>query len=372
VTILLLLTALLALLPAVNTICNCFFLKTPPIPSDKHSVAILIPARDEEATIGASVDAAVASIGVDCEVIVLDDESSDRTRQIVQERALTNPHLKLATAPPLPQGWKGKPHACQVLSEMTGRPFLLFVDSDVRLTATAAARLVPPEGVDLVSGVPRQLVRGLVETSVIPIINSLIFGYLPVALMRKRDDESLTAACGQVMMVRAAAYKQCGGHQAIASYMHDGMQLARSFRRQGFRTDLVDASALAECRMYDSPRAVFDGFSKNATEGMARPLALPVWTLLLGGGHILSIAVLMIAVISGSGAAFAIWLAAFAVALLVCARMLQAVKCKEPWQAVVYHPLGILLTLFIQWRALVRYLRGDRVEWRGRSYAPTH
>ncbi|WP_291863273.1 glycosyltransferase family 2 protein [Bradyrhizobium sp.] len=370
-TTLVLIAAALALLPAINTFVNARLLQTPAMPRRMTRVAILIPARDEEATIGTCVDAALASIGADIEVIVLDDGSSDRTRQIVEQRAQLDPRLRLASAPPLPEGWKGKPHACQVLSGLTDRPYLLFVDSDVRLTPTAAARLVPPEGIDLVSAVPRQQVRGLVETSIIPMINNLIFGYLPVGLMRRLPQESLTAACGQMMMVRASVYREVGGHGAIAGFMHDGMQLAKSFRRNGFRTDLVHGAALAECRMYHGAKAVFDGFAKNATEGMARPVALPVWTVLLAGGHLLPLVTLPFVYISGAGATLAGGAAISSAGLLLAARVLQAVKCGEPWQAVVLHPLGVLLTLAIQWRALVDGLRGRRVEWRGRSYAPT-
>ena len=370
-TALLLIAAALALLPALNTLVNVALLRTPPLPAGTPGVAILIPARDEEATIGACVDAALASQGVDVEVIVLDDGSRDQTRAIVEERCRRDVRLRMASAPPLPEGWKGKPHACQVLSQLASRPFLLFVDADVRLSPDAAARLVPPAGVDLVSGVPRQIVGGAIETAVIPMIDSLIYGYLPVGLMRAMPWQALTAACGQLIMVRAAAYRQCGGHGAVAGYMHDGMQLAKLFRRHGCRTDLVHGAALAQCRMYDNAKAVFEGFAKNATEGMARPLALPVWTLLLAGGHLLPLVVIPAAFASGAAASPA-WLAALSsAALLLVARVLQAVKCREPWQAVALHPLGVLLTLAIQWRALFGYLRGRQVQWRGRTYAPT-
>jgi cellulose synthase/poly-beta-1,6-N-acetylglucosamine synthase-like glycosyltransferase len=367
----LLIATVLALLPALNTLVNILVLRAPGMPSGLQHVSILIPARDEESTIGACVEAALLSEGVDVEVIVLDDGSRDRTRQIVEERRMRDPRLRIASAPPLPEGWKGKTHACQVLSELSTRPFLLFVDADVRLAPTAAARLVPPPGVDLVSAVPRQLVKGLVEISVIPMINSLIYGYLPVILMRRLPQEALTAACGQMIMVRTEAYRRSGGHGAIAGFIHDGMQLARTFRRTGFRTNLVDGTSLAYCRMYDNAKAVFEGFAKNATEGMARPVALPVWTLLLIGGHLLPLIVLPVALISGT-ASGPVWAAALSSAgLLLAARVLQAVKCREPWQAVALHPLGIVLTLAIQWRALFGYLIGRPVEWRGRSYAPT-
>lgn len=370
-TALLLIATALALLPALNTLVNLVLLRTPAMPPGLPHVAILIPARDEESTIGACVDAALSSEGADVEVIVLDDGSRDHTRRIVEERCLREPRLRIASAPPLPEGWKGKPHACQVLSELSTRPFLLFVDADVRLAPTAAARLVPPAGIDLVSGVPRQLVNGTIETSVIPIISSLIYGYLPVVLMRVLPQEALTAACGQMIMVRAAAYRQSGGHGAVAGFMHDGMQLAKSFRRNGFRTDLVNGALLAHCRMYDNARAVFEGFAKNATEGMARPVALPVWTLLLIGGHLLPLVAVPVALVSGNPTGPVFAAAMSSAGLLFVARVLQAVKCREPWQAVALHPLGVVLTLAIQWRALFGYLKGHQVEWRGRSYAPT-
>jgi hypothetical protein len=149
------------------------------------------------------------------------------------------------------------------------------------------------------------------------------------------------------------------------------MQLARSFRRKGFRTDLVDGTSLAHCRMYGTVTAVFEGFAKNATEGMARPVALPVWTLLLIGGHLVPPIALIVAFIFGT-ASGPVWAALLtATGLLFVARVLQALKCREPWQAVALHPLGVVLTLVIQWRAFFGYLRGRHVEWRGRSYAPT-
>jgi hypothetical protein len=366
----------LTLIPAINTIVNLFLLKTPRLPRKTPSVAILIPARDEEAAIGACIDAALASTGADIEVIVLDDGSKDQTFVIVEARALKDRRLRVVAAPQPPPGWSGKSHACYVLSQLTDRPFLLFIDADVRLMPEAAARLVPSEGVDLISGVPRQVVCGLIETAAIPMINSLIFGYLPVWFMRHMPyNVALTAACGQMLMVRASSYRSCGGHGEIAQKLHDGLQLARSFRRKGYRTDLVDGTQLATCRMYNSPQAVWKGFSKNATEGMARPLALPIWTILLVGGQllpsVLAAAILTRTILShtlptGAGA-----LLLAALALLILARTLQAIKCEEPIRTVVIHPFGVFLTLCIQWSALFAHVRGREVSWRGRAYAPS-
>ncbi|HEX5867132.1 MAG TPA: glycosyltransferase, partial [Beijerinckiaceae bacterium] len=98
-------TFALAAAPAVMAGINLLVLRRPPLPATPPSIAILIPARNEAAAIGACVDAALASAGADIEVIVLDDGSSDGTGAIVEARARGDARLRLASAPPLPAGW---------------------------------------------------------------------------------------------------------------------------------------------------------------------------------------------------------------------------------------------------------------------------
>jgi Glycosyltransferase like family 2 len=351
------------------TIANLRALKRPPLPAGRPSVAILVPARNEEAAIGPCVEAALASVGADVEVVVLDDGSTDRTAAVVRELAQKDARLRLAAAPPLPAGWNGKQHACHVLAGLTERPILLFLDADVRLAPEGAARLagaLAASGADLVSAVPRQIMGSFAERLLIPMINALILGYLPIARMRRDSREALAAGCGQLMMARRDAYRAAGGHAAIRGSLHDGLKLPRLFRRAGFKTDLVDGTDLARCRMYDGARALVPGLLKNATEGMAKPLALPIWTLLLFGGHVLPWALLIAALLMGNAAPLP-WIG-LACALPLGARLLQAIRCQEPLGAVPLHPLGVLALLGVQWAALVRQGLGIRTEWRGRAY----
>lgn len=359
--------AILAVLPLVMTVLNTRLLRTPGLPASPPSVAILIPARDEEASIGGCVRAALASSGASVEVIVLDDGSSDGTAAIVETLARQDARLKLASGPPLPAGWNGKQHACWVLSTLTDRPNLLFLDADVVLAPEAAARLAPNPGVDLVSGVPQQKMGSAIERMGIPMINTLLLGYLPVGRMRRTKVVALAAGCGQMMMVRAAAYRAMGGHGAIRQSLHDGLKLPRAFRAAGFTTDLVNGAELGACRMYASPGALWTGFLKNATEGMARPMTLPVWTVLLFGGHVLPWLAL-VAALAGEASTGTVAVLAFACVAPLLARLIQARLCREPAGAILFHPFGILLTLAIQWTALVRRGIGRTTEWRGRAY----
>src|SRR3569833_2002266 len=214
---------LLGLIPVCNTFANCWLLRRPSARRDDPSVAILIPARNEEGTIVACIDAALASRGAQIEVIVLDDGSTDRTAEIVAERALQDHRLRLESAPPLPPGWKGKPHACQVLASLSRSEFQQLVEADVQHAPETAATLAASEA-DLVSGVPRQLLGSLAESAVVPMINSLIYGYLPIIFMRAMpSDQALAAACGQLLIERASAYRACGGFAVVVSSMLVGL-----------------------------------------------------------------------------------------------------------------------------------------------------
>ena len=127
-----------AAIPAVLFARNLPLYRRAPVPpasSDLPRISLLIPARNEEHNIAAAIDAGLASGGVNLEIVVLDDHSTDRTAAIVREVAARDPRVRLEGAPELPAGWCGKQHACHILAEHARRPLLVFVDADTRLCA---------------------------------------------------------------------------------------------------------------------------------------------------------------------------------------------------------------------------------------------
>ncbi|MER2250295.1 glycosyltransferase [Methylorubrum podarium] len=360
----------LALLPAVLAAVNLAILRTPEPAPTGGLVSILIPARNEAAVIEGTVRAALASRFVPVEVIVGDDHSTDETAAIVARVAAADPRLRLISVPALPEGWTGKNHACVALAAAARGERLLFLDADVTLAPVGAAALAAhavTSGADLVSGVPRQVMETLGERLTVPMIDFLMLGYLPIALMRASPRPSLGAACGQMILIGRGAYAATGGHGAIRTSLHDGVRLPRLFREQGLRTDLVAGHALAACRMYRNFPQSWAGFSKNAHEGMATPMALPVWTLLLFGGHVLPWLVLAAALALGAGNAAALALAAALVSLGTRAAI--TLRVAEPAATIPLHPLAVCTALAIQWNVLLRPSRAGRAVWKGRSYA---
>ncbi len=344
----------LAAVPALLFLANLFLYRRAPAP-EGAAISVLIPARNEERSIVAALEAALASRGVSIEVLVLDDGSEDATAALVAGIARRDARVRLLAAPPLPAGWCGKQHACHVLAGHARHNLLTFLDADVRLEPEGLARLAAflrQRGADLVSGVPAQETGTLLERMVIPLIHFILLGFLPLIGMRWSRHPAFAAGCGQLFLARADAYHRAGGHAAIRATLHDGIQLPRAFRAAGLRTDLCDATDLARCRMYRGGRELWQGLAKNATEGLAAPGMIVPATLLLVGGQVLPV----------------ILLSPAALALAYLPRLAGVLWFRQSLVGALLHPLGVLVVVAIQWYALARSLFGRPATWKGRRY----
>ena len=353
-------TLILAAVPLLMTLVNLREFRTPARAEGRPAVSVLIPARNEEANIADACAAVLASEGVELELIVLDDASTDRTPAILA--AIDDPRLRVAGAPALPQGWSGKQHACHILGGLARHELMVFVDADVRLAPDALSRMagfMQRHSAGLASGFPHQVLVTWSERLLLPLIHFLLLGFLPMPLMRTRMDPGLGAGCGQLFIADRDAYQAAGGHAAIRSSLHDGLTLPRAIRRAGHRTLLFDATRFARCRMYANAAQVWEGLCKNATEGMAKPASLPVWTIILAGGQVVPL-ILMLTVPS--------WPAGLALAAGIATRLILARRFHQPWLSALLHPFGVTGVLVVQWFSLLRRAGGGRATWRGRAY----
>ncbi len=358
-----------SLVPLLFFAVNLFFYRAPRASAGRlPPVSVLIPARNEEASISAAVRSVLASRGIELELLVLDDASHDRTGELVAGIAAEDPRVALHAAPPLPAGWNGKQHACAALARLARHGLLCFLDADVRLAPDALARLVSElEGrrLDLLSGFPREETGTWLEKLLLPLIHFVLLCYLPLpfAIARPRSP-AFAAGCGQVFLVRAGAYAGSGGHAAIRETMHDGLLLPQSLRRAGFTTGLCDLTTLGRCRMYRNAGEVWRGLGKNATEGMAAPARIVPFTLLLFFGQVLPIFLLGYALWTGKPL---LW-PTLAVAAGYAVRLLSVWRFRQSRLGALLHPVGVFILLVHQWWALAGKLRGRRAVWKERAY----
>ncbi len=367
---------LLASLPTALVIRNLAFFERARVASESGhhaqnvTVSVLIPARNEQAGIADALTSVTAGSWKSLEVIVLDDHSTDRTAEIVQQLSLKDARVRLASAPDLPEGWNGKQHACWQAAHLAQGELLLFMDADVRLSKDAIERFIAEfqrHHAKLLSGFPNQEQGSLSEMMLIPLMYVVLLGYLPLEQMRASCEPAFGAGCGQLFLADRDAYFESGGHQAIASSRHDGLKLPRAFRTAGHMTDLLDASDLATVRMYRGWREVVRGLLKNATEGIASGNLIVLFSILLLGAFTAPI-------FSFAHALFYGWpvlptlLLGLATCLSFVPRALIATRLGHPKLGIVLNPIAILIFVGLQWIAFVRQALGlGTVQWRGRS-----
>jgi hypothetical protein len=256
-----------------------------------------------------------------------------------------------------------------VLASCARFPLLVFIDADVRLAPDALGRFatfMDRAECDLASGVPRQLTGTWLERLLIPLIQFVLLGFLPLARMRQSKDPALGSAIGQLIIVRREAYEKAGGHAAIWNRIHDGLGLARAFRVAGFRTDLFDATDTANCRMYERAADVWSGLAKNATEAMATPRLILPCSALLFLGQVAPWILAAEGLLAKSPTL--IGLAATAITLSLGVRIASAVRFRQPLLATLAHPMSILLLLAIQWQAFLSKWLGRPATWKGRAF----
>jgi len=346
-------------------------------------VSILVPARDEERSIGECVDSLLEQDYPDFELIVLDDGSMDRTGAIVTERFGGHPRYRLIKGAPLPEGWIGKNWACHQLSEAATGEWLLFTDADTVHSAgavSAAMTMAVETRADLLSAWPRLITRTLGEKLIIPVLHipaicwfpiagvqylqahRRVAGWIPRGMLR-----SVVGANGQFVLFKRESYLKIGGHAAVRDHIVEDLALAREIgqrMREGMRLVNCDASRMIDCRMYRSFAEVRDGFTKNARAAFENRIV--EWCL-VGGLQFAAFFLPFVLVFFKSQ----FRLAVVEICLIYLIRVILTVRMRTSWVGCVLHPIGHFLALAIGIRSWI-FTMGTGVEWKGRSYRPTY
>ena len=227
-------------------------------------VSVIIPARNEEASIARAVESVAAQPEVG-EVIVVNDQSTDRTGAILGELAARIPKLKVLAAGELPRGWIGKNHAASIGAAAARVDWLLFTDADTYhypgSTRRALADAVDHDAV-LVSYSPEQEMETFWERAMIPFVYCRLaakFSFARVNDPRWPD----AAANGQFLLIRRDIYEALGGHAAVAAQILEDVALAEIVKNAGHAIYFSNPTGVVRTRMYRSFRAMWEGWTRN-------------------------------------------------------------------------------------------------------------
>lgn len=345
-------------------------------PGDRlPAVSVVVPARDEAGTIATCL---LSLLEQDyprerLQVILVDDHSTDGTREIAEALADQHPNLVVTGAPALPAGWTGKNHACAHGAGLATGAWLCFIDADTYAEPDLVRVAVPhaeARGAELFSMNPFQLLASPGERAVLPAV------FLGIAAGRdfQRIDDPATPdalANGQFMLFRREAYEALGGHGAVRAEVGEDLAFAALVKGRGMRLAWGFGDDLITVRMYSSIGQVWRGFSKNMAEIMLVEgwgQGLGVAARLLALGWLGPLVLLAAAGGIGPEAVLATRVAGASVGILAGVGLGTLRELRVPLGYLLAMPLGFAFHAALLLASLRRRQQGRR-EWKGRVYA---
>jgi chlorobactene glucosyltransferase len=244
---------------------------------DGPLVSVLIPARNEER----NIENCLASLGrqnyKNYEILVINDNSTDNTWEIINRIAKENPRVRAFNGAPLPDDWYGKPFALHQLSREAKGDILLFTDADTIHSPASiswAVTNIISTGADLVSGYVGQVLGSFGERMTVPLMFFLTGFVIPLFMNRHTKLSFFSSAVGQYIAIKHTVFREIGGCEVFKKKTSEDIYMARYVKRKGYVTMFLDITGEVRCRMYKGYRAAVEGIGKNIFDFMGKKTIL--------------------------------------------------------------------------------------------------
>jgi glycosyltransferase involved in cell wall biosynthesis len=350
-----------------------------PEPDELLELTVIVPARNEQDCLAACLQSLAAQsdeifkLGRDWELIVVDDRSTDRTAEIARSFA----EVTVMPAADLQPGWTGKTNAVFTAARRARGRWLLFTDADTVHEPGNLHRAMHEaerHKAGMLSYSPRQIVTGLVQRSLMPLVFcELAISYPPAKV--NDPNQWIAAANGQFLLIEREAYRRLGGHASVADKVLEDVELAFLAKRRKIGLRFRYAQDAVSTRMYRSTAAMIEGWTRTLALLFANSLALAVWRaidiLLLVG-----LPVLAIQLWNARFAAHSLeWLGAGWVLALLWVRTLfrfyaRVARSNFSFVDCTVAPLGLPLFVVLLYRSWFQRRILKQINWKGRTYAP--
>jgi glycosyltransferase involved in cell wall biosynthesis len=335
----------------------------PTLNREQIKCSVIVAARDEEARIERTIRHLLAQRGVEFEIIVVDDRSRDRTSEILTRLAQEDARVQVKRVDVLPDGWLGKCHACHVGASAAAGNWILFTDADCWLKPDVLARALRVAERDSADHVT--LVSGLALGSIGLRASHLLF---LISLANwfsgvNRDRPKSHLGIGAFNLVRATAYCQCGGYEALRLTVVDDVKLGLLLRRAGKRTRAFLGGDDAECHWGATAWGMVKILEKNYFAAVDYRFGL----VLAGSLFVIFLfCVLAFGLVSGTVAGLA---AALSPLSLILPAGVLTRRLGWSWAGAACVPFIFPLFLYAVLNSTFVTLRQGGVRWRGTFYS---
>ncbi|MBQ0138749.1 MAG: glycosyltransferase [Kurthia sp.] len=302
-----------------------------PILSDEGDgaafISVLIPLRNEQQQVTNLVTCLKKSHYERVEYILYDDDSTDQTASCIKKQITGDKRFQLLSGKGLPEGWKGKPHACQQLACAATGDLLLWLDADVRISPQTIGKVavtMEKHQLDALSGFPRFIHSNWLESVLTPLLHFFIFMHLPIKIANNQSFLAATAASGAFIAIRNSTYQAIGGHEAVKNEVIEDVTLMYKVKQAGYRAFLLQITEDVSCSMYSSVHATWQGFEKNCfkafKESYVVAIAIIIFYLLY---YVAPLFIAIYAIWSGQ------WIFIIPLACVTMQRMISDIHAKQ-------------------------------------------
>jgi len=324
--------------------------------------SVVVAARDEEARIEQTIRHLLAQRGVEAEFIIVDDRSADRTAEILNRLAKEDARVRVKRVDILPDGWLGKCHACHLGASVATGDWILFTDADCWLRPDVLARavwLAERDGAEHVTLAPGTEVENLPTRGWhLLFLTSLLSWFSGV----NRDRPKSFVGIGAFNLVRAPAYRECGGYQALRLTVVDDVKLGLLLRRAGKRTRAFLGVDDVVCHWGTTLGSMVKVMEKNYFAILDYRMAL----VLAGSASVmLVLSIIVVGLMTRTTAGLA---AAFSPMLLSLPAAILARRLGWAWPCAVFTPLMFPVFWYTLLNSAFVTLRQGGIRWRETFY----
>ena len=338
-------------------------------PPNHPSIAVIIPACNEEKNIAACLTSLLQQDYAALHIIAIDDRSTDATGAIINALAAQHPDkLTALTITKLPTGWLGKTHAMAHAARhaisLHHPDYLLFTDADILFrpdtVRLALAQAIATQADHFVL-LPTTIIRSAGEGMLLSYLQ--VMSLWAVRPWRISDPKSLRDAVGvgAFNLLRTSVYQQIGGFEALRMEIVEDLALGTRIKRQHLRQRIATGPGLVSVHWASGVSGILNGMTKNLFAILhynpAIALLSSLWIMIF---CIASVAFLT-ATRTRTPAIFALASIAFLYFLSSCQSKVS------PWYA-IFFPISTALIVYSILRSMITTLKQGGVTWRGTFY----
>ena len=204
-------------------------------------VSIILPARNEERYIRRCIDSLIKQDYPDFEIVMVNDESSDKTLDIMNEYQNSHPDIKVLSVKKPDDDWIGKNWACYQGYLKSNGNLLLFTDADSyhsENTMSLAVQNIKHYDLDAITIMPRLLSYDFFTKVTLPLLTTFMHTrFSPLKVNNAKS--KLGYFFGSYFIIKRDTYEQVGSHESVKHEIIEDGALGKKVKEGNFKLRMV-------------------------------------------------------------------------------------------------------------------------------------